>query len=72
MPSFPVQVRFAHPDAGYPAAVANAAARLEPGKVYVIRSMFVGQSDNWLELHGVAGRWSTTMFEPYWEADDDD
>jgi hypothetical protein len=61
---FPLYARFAHPQAGYPAAVEHAAQHMEPGKVYQIRIMYVGQADSWLELAGVDGRWSTCMFEP--------
>jgi hypothetical protein len=69
---FPVQVRFAHPDAGYPAAQANAkTAGLVEGQVYTIRTMVVGQSSSHLTLMEVPGHYGTEMFEPVWPHEND-
>jgi hypothetical protein len=63
---FPVEVRFAHPDAGYPAAVENARKFLTEGQVYTILTMAVGRSSSHITLHEVPGYFGTEMFEPVW------
>lgn len=70
---FPVEARFAHPGAGYPAEVAKIQeeGELEPGKVYTIRTMEVGQSSTYLTLHGVQGSYGAQMFEPVWPHEND-
>lgn len=72
---FPVAVRFAHPDAGYPAAVENARKEgLAEGQVYTIRTMTVGQSSSYFTLLEIPGHFGTEMFEPVWphESDSDE
>jgi hypothetical protein len=65
MSGLPIDVRFAHPDAGYDAAQENARrAGLVRGKVYTIRSMQVGQSSTTVELYEVRGRFDSVFFEP--------
>jgi hypothetical protein len=65
MSGLSIDVRFAHPDAGYDAAQENARrAGLVRGKVYTIRSMQVGQSSTDVELYGVRGRFDSVFFEP--------
>lgn len=70
--TFPVDVRFAYPDAGYPAGNERAKRLLKPGGVYTIRTMEVGQSEATLTLQGLPGheRFSSVYFEPYWEDDE--
>jgi hypothetical protein len=69
---FPVQVRFAHPGAGYQAAQDNARkAGLVEGQVYTIRTMVVGQSSSHLTLDEIPGHFGTEMFEPVWAHESD-
>lgn len=69
--SFPIDVTFAHPDAGYQGDQDHAReCGLVPGQVYQLRSMQVGQSDTYLELHGYQDeRFSSVLFEPWTEPD---
>lgn len=62
----PTHVRFAHPDNGYDGAREHARKFLEPGQVYTIRALSVGQSSSYLELYEVSGqRFGTEFFEPH-------
>ncbi len=72
--SFPVEVIFAHPDAGYEGDQAHAKlCRLVPGQAYQIRSVQVGQSSTMLELAGFKDeRFSSVLFEPAGSDPDDD
>jgi hypothetical protein len=71
---FPLHVRFAHPDAGYPAEQRRAARFLKPGEVYGIRTLEIGQSDSHVTLYGFSlqERFSTVFFEPWWPPDDEE
>lgn len=60
---FPVHARCVTFDAGYQKERENASKVLEIGKVYTIRSMYVGQSSSHLEFYGVPGQWNTVFFE---------
>lgn len=65
LPVFPVHARFSYPDGGREAERAKALRHLEPGRVYTVRSMQVGQSDTWLELLEVpGGHFSSCLFTP--------
>lgn len=65
MSGLSINVRFAHPDAGYSGAQENARrAGLVRGKVYTIRSMHVGQSSTSVELYELPGQFGSEFFEP--------
>lgn len=61
------RVRFAHPDAGYPADQQMAAGLLTPGEVYVIEWSDIGFSSSRLALAGVESHgqgFNSVLFEP--------
>ncbi len=64
----PTHVTFAHPDAGYEAARVKACAALEPGAVYILRTLRVERSYSTVELATdegvpVPGQFGTEFFE---------
>lgn len=68
---FPVHAKCVTFDAGWSMERADAAASLEIGAVYTIRSMTVGQSDSYLEFYELPGSWSTVFFEAFYPGLDD-
>jgi hypothetical protein len=64
-PGLPTHVRFAYPDAGYEACQQQAARYLEPGKVYPLAALQVGQPSSTVELLGFRDiRFNSVMFAP--------
>jgi hypothetical protein len=66
--SLPTHVTFAHPDAGYEAAREKACAALEPGQVYILKTLRVERSYSTVELATaegvpVPGQFGSEFFE---------
>lgn len=64
----PTHVTFAHPDAGYEAAREKACAALEPGRVYILKTLRVERSYSTVELATaegvpVPGQFGSEFFE---------
>jgi len=72
--SFPLEVRYAYPDAGYPAECERVARQLSLGTVYTIQALEVGQSSTYITLwgHPRHERFPLQMFAPHWLPDDDE
>lgn len=72
--TFPLEVRYAYPDNGYPAECEQVACQLSLGTVYTIQTLTVGQSSTHITLYGHPQdrQYPLQMFAPHWLPDDDD
>lgn len=62
---FPIDARFAHPDAGWKSDQEHAAEHLTVGQVYTVRTLDVGRSSSSLTLVEFPGEtFNTVLFEP--------
>lgn len=72
--AFPLQARFAHPEAGWDGDQKLAAEHLKVGEVYTIRQMNVGRSSTEIFLYDMPSQvaFNSVMFDAVLRDEDDE